>query len=180
MTQVAALALRDQHNEEKWAYYNCKNVEKALKRHIQDTIEENYLESLIDKDTQIILEDIPTVLEYIFDTYGKVPLEEVKGKEAGIRTITYHPADPMIILDNPIENLKKDAEAAGIPYTTDQLLNIGINVIQNTRDFERTLGDWELLGTVDKTWEWFKEHFYDVQQQLCVEGPPCNRLGATM
>ena len=32
--QVNALNLREQHKEKKRAYYECKNVEKALQRHI--------------------------------------------------------------------------------------------------------------------------------------------------
>ena len=33
-TQVAAFTLREQHNQAKRKYYECKNVEKALQRHI--------------------------------------------------------------------------------------------------------------------------------------------------
>ena len=51
MDQVAALNTREVHKEQKRNYYECKNVEKELQRHIQDAIEEKYLESLIDEDT---------------------------------------------------------------------------------------------------------------------------------
>ena len=111
-------------------------MEKALQRHIQDAIEDKYLESLIDEDTQLIQEDIPTVLAYLFETYGKVPSEEVKQREAEIRTMSFHPADPMILLYNPVEKLKSMAESAGIPYTPKQILDIGLTVLRNTRDFE--------------------------------------------
>ena len=59
-------------------------MEKALQRHIQDAIEEKYLKSLIDEDTQLINADIPDVLEYLFEAYGKVPSAEVKQKESQI------------------------------------------------------------------------------------------------
>ena len=104
-------------------------MEKALQRHIQDAIEDKYLEIMVNEDTQIIQEDIPAVLQYLFDTYGKIPSEEVKQKEAEITTMSYHPANPMILLSNPIEKLKKMATAAGIAYTTEQLLDIGLTVI---------------------------------------------------
>ena len=67
-TQVDTLNLREQHKESKRAYLECKNVEKALQRHVQDAIEEKYLESMVNEDTQLIQEDIPTVLQYLFDT----------------------------------------------------------------------------------------------------------------
>ena len=177
-TQVEALNLREQHKEQKRAYLECKNVEKALQRHIQDAIEDKYLESMVNEDTQLIDEDIPTVLLYLFDTYGKIPSEEVKQKEAEIRTMTYHPADPMILLFNPIEKLKKMATAAEIAYTTDQILDIGLTVIRNTRDFERALGDWEAIPAADKTWERFKSHFKDAQKQLrAIRGPTMQQAG---
>ena len=67
--QVQALNLREQHKEEKRTYYECKNIEKALQRHIQDAIEDKYLESFVDEDTQLIQADIPAVLAYLFETY---------------------------------------------------------------------------------------------------------------
>ena len=113
--QVTALAMREQHNENQRRYYKCKNVEKALQRHIQDAIEDKYLESLIDEDTQLIQADIPTVLAYLFDTYGKVPSEEVKQRETEIRTMTFHPADPMILLFTPLRNSKNWVKQQALP-----------------------------------------------------------------
>ena len=52
----------------------------------------------------------------------------------------------MILLFNPIEKLKKMAESAEIPYTTDQILDIALTVVCNTRDFKTALGDWEGLA----------------------------------
>ena len=175
---IAALNLREAHQEARCRYYECKNMEKALQRHIQDAIEPKYLESLINEDTQLIHDDIPDVLNYLFETYGKVPSEEVKQTEQEIRTMSFHPADPMIILYNPIEKLKKLGEAAGIPYTKNQLLDVGLTVIRNTRDFEQALGDWELLPTNLKTWERFKDHFKTAQKQLkAIRGPTMQQAG---
>ena len=127
--QVQALILQEIHKDAKNAYYECKNVEKALQRHVQDAIEDKYLESLVDKDTQLIQDDIPTVLQFLFNAYGKIPPEEVKQKETDLRTTTFNPADPMIIQYNPIEKLHKMAEAANIAYTENQILDIGLTVI---------------------------------------------------
>ena len=80
--------------------------QKTLQRHVQDVIVDKYLKWLINKDTQLINEDIPTVLTYLFDVYGKTPLEEVKQNEAKNRSMVYNPTDPLILLYNPIEKLK--------------------------------------------------------------------------
>ena len=80
--------------------------------------------------------------------------------------MSYNPADPMILLYNPLEKLKKMAEAANIAYTEAQILDMGLTVIRNTRDFEKALGDWDSLAARNKTWDRFKQHFKDAQKQL--------------
>ena len=67
----------------------------------------------------------------------------------------FHPADPMILLYNPIEKLKTMGKAADIAYTEQQLLDIGLTIIRNTRNFEKALGEWEALATRAKTWDKF-------------------------
>ena len=105
--QVQALKLQEIHKDTKNAYCECKNVEKSLQRHVQDAIEDKYLESLVDKDTQLIQYDIPTLLQFLFNAHGKIPSEEVKQKETDLRTTAFNPADPMIILYNPIKKYAK-------------------------------------------------------------------------
>ena len=92
--------------------------------------------------------------------------------------MSFHPADPMILLYNAIKNLKTMGEAADIAYTKQQLLNIGLTVMRNTRDFEKTLGKWEALRTAAKTWTKFKTHFTAAQKQLkAICGPTMQQAG---
>ena len=167
---MQALNLREIQKDAKNAYYECKNVEKALQRHVQDVIEDKYLKSLVDKDTQLIQDEIPTVLQFLFNAYRKIPSKEV--------TTAFKPADPMIILYNPIEKLRKMVEYSNIAYTENQILDIGLTVIRNTRDFEKALGDWENLPTTEKIWARFKTHFTAAQQQLkAIRGPTMQQEG---
>ena len=92
--------------------------------------------------------------------------------------MAFNPADPMILLFNPLEKLKKMAEAAQITYTEEQILDMGLTVIRNTRDFEKALGDWESLALANKNWNRFKQHFKDAQKQLkVVRGPTMQQSG---
>ena len=132
----------------------------------------------MDKNTQLINKDVPTVLKYLFDLYGRVPSEEVKQKEAEIKAMIFHPADPIILLYNPINKLIKMAVAAKIPYTDKRVLNIGLTVIRNTRDFEKALGNWESLAAARKYWQTFQTHFKDAQKQLkAIHGPTMQQAG---
>ena len=77
-TSVQAIAQKEPHNEETRVYRKCKNVKKALLQHIQPAVEEKLIDYLVDEDTGLLEEDIPTVLEYLFTNYGKVTSDEVK------------------------------------------------------------------------------------------------------
>ena len=118
------------------------------------------------------------MLQFLFNSYRNIPSEEVKQKEKELRTTAFNPADPMIILYNQIEKIRKMAEAANIAYTENQILDIGLTVIQNTRDFEKALGDWENLLTTDKMWVRFKTNFTASQQQLKeIQAPTMQQAG---
>ena len=105
-TAVEAIHAKEQHREQIRVYRECKNVEKALLRHIQNALEEKYIEHMVDKDTGLIEHDIPTVFEYLFLNYGKVPSEEVKQKEAEVLNISFNPAEPMVYSIAPLNSYK--------------------------------------------------------------------------
>ena len=128
-TQVQAFEARSRHEEAKRLYYECQNVEKALQRHIQDAIEDKYLEHLVDEDTQLIHDDIPDILDYLMENYGRVRSEEVTEQYEDIRKMSFHPADPMITLFGPIEKLEKLAIAANLTYSQPQLIDLALTVI---------------------------------------------------
>ena len=70
-------------------------------------MEAKYVEFLVDDDTGSIEEDVPTVLQYLFSNYGKVTSEEIKRLESEILALSFNPADPIIIIYRPIEQLHK-------------------------------------------------------------------------
>ena len=98
--------------------------------------EEKYTAALVDEFTNLITDNIPTVLEYLFYNYGKVSSEEVSEKEAEIMAITWNPSDPIILITRPLEQLRKLAAHAKVPYTDAQILEKALAIIRSTRDYE--------------------------------------------
>ena len=64
------------------------------------------MKKLVNEDKQLIQEDIPTILQYLFRNYGRVPMAGVKQKETEIREMTYRPVDPLIVLYGLVEKFK--------------------------------------------------------------------------
>ena len=102
---------------------------KAYLRHIQNVLEEDFIEQMVGKDTGLNEHDITTVLDYLFSNYSKGPLEELTQKEAEALNISLNPADPVILRFCPIEQLQKLATSASIPYFEAQILEFGLTSI---------------------------------------------------
>ena len=74
------------------------------------------------------------------------------------------PSDPIILLTNPLEDLNKLAQQAGVPYTPAQILEKALSIIRATRDFELTLTTWKNKPQEQKTQAELKTHFHEAQQ----------------
>ena len=61
---------------------------------------------------------------------------------AAVKEIQYSVEEPLVAVYNTIEDLKLLAEAANNPFTPVQLVEIGIQVIKNSHDFENGLLTW--------------------------------------
>ena len=61
-TPMQALELKEEHKAQKRTCLECKNVEKALLRHIQEAIEDKHIEPLVDEHTNLLSDDVVTVL----------------------------------------------------------------------------------------------------------------------
>ena len=84
----------------------------------------------------------------------------------------------MVTIYRPIEQLKKLAEIARIPYTESQIVDFGLQLIKSTKDFETALGEWNKKSEDEKTWDNFKIHFQNAQQTLKdIRGPTMAQAG---
>ena len=175
---VQAAQAVEHHRESQLNYKECKDVEKALQRHILTSMERKYLRPLINEDTGLLHDDIPVILDYLFDNYGTVTPEEVKEEEKTVEDINFSPADPMITIYNPIEKLAKLAIQAGMPYSAEQKVNLGLTIIRKTRDFEKGQQEWNDLAPHLKDWAHFKTHFHNAQRDLKrIRGPSMQQAG---
>ena len=175
-TAIEAVHAKETYHEKIRLFRECKNVEKFLLRHAQTALEYKYIELLINEDTVLIEDDLPSVLTYFDMIYGKVTSEKVKNKESEVLNLTYNPADPMVTLYRHIEQLIKLVKSAGIPYSPEQQLEMGLTIIRATRDFENGLGEWNAEPV--KTWALFKTHFKSAQDELkLIRGPTMQQTG---
>ena len=81
VTRIEALELKERYADSKRLYLEWKNIEKALLCHIPEAIEDKYIVSLVNKYTNLLSNNIPAVMHYLFFNYNRVRSEEVAEKE---------------------------------------------------------------------------------------------------
>ena len=177
-TAIEAMEVKEQHRDSARHYRQCQNVEKSLQSHLQKTIDSKYIDAFIDDDTALLNADIPDILEHLFIRYGQVTGEDVKAMETTVNKTVFSPADPLVMIWNPVEKLRKLAIQANLPYTSQQLIELAMQLIRNTHDFEKAIGEWNAKNPTDKTWTNLKLHFGNAQKELKdIRGPTMAQAG---
>ena len=75
-------------------------------------------------------------------------------------------SDPLTKLWKEIEGIQQLSTAASSPYSQQQLINIALHVIKDTRDYQQGLNDWYTLPAMNQTWLRLKGHFQTACRNL--------------
>ena len=78
-------------------------MKKFLLLYTQNALEPKWIAPLINEDTGLIEDDLPTICAYLDTNYGVVQSEEVKEKESEVLSTSFNPSEPLIVLSRPIE-----------------------------------------------------------------------------
>ena len=74
------------------------------------------------------------VFRHIFTRYGKVTPDDLEEADTKVKTMSYHPSDPYVVVINTIKELAELAENTN-PYSDVQIVSICMTIIKNTHDF---------------------------------------------
>ena len=98
-------------------------------------IQDSYLSALKNRQTNTITEHLHTIIEYLFRNYGRVTPAQLAHEEQQVQNFVYDPTLPIVVVFNKIEDLMDLATAAGSPYTAQQIINFGYNILNKTGKF---------------------------------------------
>ena len=157
---------RQQQKRDLAVFHETVQLENALKKQITESVDELYLEELRDPTTNTILSTIHFILTHLITNYGDIEPESVTQKEVTVRKMDFTVADPLTKLWKEVEDLEALSIASASPYTQQQLVNIALQVIKSTRDYERGINDWYALPVANQNWLRLKAHFQTACQAL--------------
>ena len=59
---------------------------------MQEDVEDKYIEPLVDKLTNLLTDDIPTIMNYLAHVYVKFQSEEASKKKSDVMSLTCQPS----------------------------------------------------------------------------------------
>ena len=92
--------------------------------------------------------------------------EKLQTEEMQVKAYVYNLQEPLVVLFDKVEDLVKLTQAAKMTYTKAQIINMDIQLIRNTHDFQDSLKTWINKLANEKSWETFKAHFEDEHDTL--------------
>ena len=158
-TQHETTRLRDEWRDQIKLFREVTDVEKTIVKQIVEVIDPKYLKSIRDRVTNTITKSLVEILDFLFERYGIVEDDDLRDEEEEMRQFTYDISDPIVEIFNKIEDLEEFGIAANDPYTPQQLIKFGLQLVKDTGDMEKGQEEWHERPRVEKTWVKFKEHF---------------------
>ena len=155
----------DEYKEKREQFKEMISLEKVLLTLISHAVPEMYLKPYRNQHSNAIDWEIWEIIDDLMEMYGTVPEEHLRTAESILRAKVFDISKPLVIIYNEMEDLKQIADAAQLPYTDAQFVNLGICLIKNTNDFDKGLTEWFDLP-LGQTYITFKKHFTKAQTAL--------------
>ena len=140
-TNYKTTVRRDRHLEAIRLFREANGVEDALISQLTQALPPLFLETYRDTHSNRITASLITILHDLFITYGSISDEELKEKEQALCAQIFDITKPFIHLFAAVEDLQL-AQASANPYTERQQINLGLLLLKNMGEFEKSLNAW--------------------------------------
>ena len=145
-------------------------VERALVQQIVAAVEPKYIKALRNPVTAKITQNIKIILNHLFNNYGKLPPSTINNMKRKVEDYILDPTDPIDILFSEIDDLVDIFTLQNDALTQQQIINMAYVIIERSKVFKKDLRDWNKKADAHKTWNNFKTHFREAQQELRNSG----------
>ena len=109
---------------------------------------------------------IPTIIEYLQNTYGRITEQELSDREETLKKTIYDASEPVDMIFNKINWFQDLCELCDNAKTDRQLVQIAYIIFNKSRFFMDSLLKWNKKASNEKTYNNFKLHMHKVYQAL--------------
>ena len=131
----------------------------------------------MDPVTGQINKQLPLIFSLLYKNYVQITPTALNQKRDACTNLIYNPSEPIDQIWVQITSYSLMAQAAKSPATSEQLINIGIIILQLVGVFTHDIREWIKHPAQEHNWPTFKEHFSKYQLELELAQPTENCMG---
>ena len=165
-TRLLADEMERNHKEDIRVFREINGVENALKSQLSAAIEPAYLAAILDPVTYDLGGTIHENLQFLMTNFGKVTPDTLNEETEKLNATEYNPALPIDSIFNAIIELAELAEAALIPFTPQQIITMGYNILNRSGRMAQDIKEWNRRPAHLKSWDHFKTYFRRMHIEL--------------
>ena len=146
-----------------WRQYQA--TDKALKQLLLQAVDPVYVQPLRNRLTGFATVSTRTILDHLYARYGRISPLDLEANDQRFKA-AYDTAMPIEGLFEQISKAIDLADAAGAPYTAEQILNNAYALMFQTGVYGEACKEWRRRLPAQKTWPLFQEHFAAAHEDL--------------
>ena len=145
------------HEEEKKKYNKFQALKRILRNQLVSAIQPEYLDPIRCEITDMVNEEVPEIIKFLQNAYGKMSVNEIEEETARIRNFAYDPTTSINILLTAIQKHADILKIAGAELRDTQIQTLAYYLLNKYDLFRDALKAWNKVPT-PKTWDMMKTH----------------------
>ena len=177
MTQCVIHANQGQYIARVSDFKNTNQLEQQLTNLLLSAYNRKWLAVIMDTITGQIKKQLPLILSLLYTNYEQITPTALNQKRDACTNLIYNPREPIDQIWVKIMSYSLMAQAAKSPATNEQLINIGIIILQHAGFFTHDIRKCIKLPAQEHNRKTFQEHFSKSQLELELARPTANSMG---
>ena len=158
-------------------FKNINQLEQQLINLLISAYDQKWLAVIMDPVTGQINKQLPLIFSLLYKNYVQITPTALNQKRDACTNIIYNSSEPIAHIWFQINSYYLMAQAEKSPATSEQLINIGIIILQRAEFFTHDIREWLKHPAQEHNWPMFQEHFSKSQLQLEISQPTANCMG---
>ena len=138
---------------------NINQLEQQLTNLLLSAYDRKWLAFIMESVTGHINKQLPLIFYLLYTNYGKITPTALNQKHDACTNLIYNPSEPIDQIWVQIISYSLISQAEKSPDTSEQLINIGLIILQRAGFSTRNIHKWIKFPAQEHNWPTFQEHF---------------------
>ena len=147
-------------------FQNINQLEQQLTNLLLSAYDQKWLAVIMDPVTGNIKKQIPLIFSLLYTKHGKITPTALNQKRDACTNLLPNPREPIDQIWVQITSYSLMAQAEKYPATSEQLINIGITILQRAGVFTDDIHKWFKRPAQEHNWPTFQEHLSKSQLEI--------------